>query len=174
MKTSNALRLVLAIPSLSLISGTVFAKPEATAAEAQVFLATYNRTYQILATVASEAAWSAVTDVTDEHTGQRIGAEKAQAAYLGNPWVIEQARALLQHTNELDPLTIRQLQRVLLLAAGSPGTIPEVVNARVTAEGRQSATLDGFEFKWTPPGGTTGKTPHFFGIHASAVSSCAR
>ena len=28
------------------------------------------------------------------------------------------------------------------------------MNARVTAEGRQSATLDGFEFKWTPPGGT--------------------
>ena len=154
MKTSNPLRLVLVILPLFQISGTAFAKPDANAADAKSFLDTYNRTYQSLYTVASDAAWSALTDVTDEHTGQRIGAEKAQAAYLGNPWIIEQARALLQHTNKLDRLTIRQLQRVLLLAAGSPGSIPEVVNARVTAEGRQSATLDGFEFKWTPPGGT--------------------
>ena len=137
-----------------LSSGAAFAKPDAPAAAAKTFLETYNRTFQSLYTVANNAAWVAVTDVTEEHTGQRIGAEKAQAAYLGNPWIIEQARALLQHTNKLDRLTIRQLQRVLLNAAGSPGTIPDVVNARVTAEGRQSATLDGFEFKWTPPGGS--------------------
>lgn len=155
MKTSPRSNLFLAILPLLLASGTTFASPDANAAvDAKTFLETYNRTYQALYTVANNAAWAALTDVTEEHTGQRIGAEKAQAAYLGNPWIIEQARALLQHTNKLDHLTIRQLQRVLLLAAGSPGTIPEVVNARVTAEGRQSATLDGFEFKWTPPGGT--------------------
>ena len=125
-----------------------------TAADAKTFLETYNRTYQSLYTVANNAAWLALTDVSEEHTGQRIGAEKAQAAYLGSPWIIGQTRALLRHTNKLDRLTIRQLQRVLLNAAGSPGTIPDVVNARVTAEGRQSATLDGFEFKWTPPGGS--------------------
>ncbi|HEY9173186.1 MAG TPA: M2 family metallopeptidase, partial [Verrucomicrobiae bacterium] len=34
----------------------------------------------------------------------------------------------------------------------APGTIPDVVSARVAAEARQAATLDGFEFRWTPPG----------------------
>ncbi len=140
---------------LLMTSGTSLAQPDAVvAAEAKSFLETYNRTYQSLCTVANETAWSAVTDVTEEHTGQRIGAEKAQAAYLGSPWIIEQARRLLRYTNTLDRLTIRQLQRVLLLAAGSPGTIPEIVNARVTAEGKQGATLNGFEFKWRPPGAT--------------------
>ena len=80
MKTSIALRLVLAALPLFLVSGTAFAQPDATAAEAQTFLETYNRTYQSLSTVANEAAWSAVTDVTDEHTGQRIGDVSTRAA----------------------------------------------------------------------------------------------
>lgn len=155
MKTLPNAGCFLALLPLLLAPAAAVAEPEAKAvAEAKSFLETYNRTYQSLYTVANETSWAAVTDVTEEHTGQRIGAEKAQAAYLGSPWIIAQARRLLRHTNALDRLTIRQLQRVLLLAAGSPGTIPEVVSERVTAEGRQSATLNGFEFKWTPPGGT--------------------
>ena len=55
------------------------------AAEAKTFLEMYNRTYQRLYTVANEAQWAALTDVTDEHTGQRMGAEKAQAAFVGSP-----------------------------------------------------------------------------------------
>jgi peptidyl-dipeptidase A len=119
------------------------------------FLETYNRLYQGFYAVAQEADWKASTDVTDEHTGQRIGADQAQAVFVGNPWVIEKARALLQQTNSLDEVTIRQLRMIWLHAAGSPGTIPEVVTARVTAEAHQSATLDSFPFKWQRPGSTT-------------------
>lgn len=122
--------------------------------DARQFLETYNLTYQRLYTVASEAQWLALTDVTDEHTGQRIGADQAQSAYYGSPWIIHQVRDLLKQSSKLDPLTVRQLQRVWLLAAGAPGTIPEVVKERVIAEARQGATLDGFQFKWTPPGAT--------------------
>lgn len=122
--------------------------------DARQFLETYNATYQRLYTVVNEAQWLALTDVTDEHTGQRIGVDQAYSAYLGSPRIIEQARALLKQRRKLDALTVRQLERVLLLAAGAPGTIPEVVKDRVTAEARQGATLDGFQFKWTPPGAT--------------------
>jgi peptidyl-dipeptidase A len=125
------------------------------AAEASQFLDLYNRLYQGLYTVAQEAAWKSSTDVTPEHTGQRIGAEQAQAIFVGNPWVIEKTRALLQQTNKLDELTVRQLRMIWLRAANAPGTIPEVVTARVTAEARQSATLDGFAFKWQKPGAST-------------------
>jgi peptidyl-dipeptidase A len=144
--STTAVAIMLASSSISTVAAAD-AK-----ADAKQFLETYNLTYQRLYTVTSEAQWLALTDVNDEHTGQRIGADKAQSAFLGSPWIIEKTRALLQHTNELDQLTVRQLQRVLLLASGSPGTIPDVVDERVSAEARQSATLDGFEFKWTPPG----------------------
>jgi len=120
--------------------------------EARHFLEAYNSTFQVLYTANSEAQWASVTDVTEEHTGQRIGADSAQAAFLGSKWVIEKARALLQHEQELDPRTMRELQMVLLNAAGSPGTIPDVISERVQAEARQAATMDGFEFKWTLPG----------------------
>jgi len=58
------------------------------AADASQFLEAYNRLYQSLYTVAQEAEWQASTDVTDEHTGQRIGADQAQAAFVGSTWVI--------------------------------------------------------------------------------------
>lgn len=120
--------------------------------QARTFLDAYNHIYQQLYTVSQEAQWKALTDVKDEHTGLRIGADQAMAAFVGSPWVIERTCALLQHTNQLDDLAVRQLHAIFLNAAQAPGTIPDVVSARVAAEARQAATLDGFEFKWTPPG----------------------
>lgn len=159
MKTLLKPTLTIAAVALSCLTVDCFAKPAPNAAaDAKTFLETYNRIYQSLYTVANEAQWLALTDVTDEHTGQRIGAEKAQAAFLGSPWVISHTRELLQHTNQLDASAVRQLRFVLLNAAGAPGTIPDVVAERVAAEARQSATLDGFVFKWTPPGATESKT----------------
>jgi len=142
---------LLLLPPLMTVAAT---SSKEVAAEAKTFLEMYNRTYQRLYTVANEAQWAALTDVTDEHTGQRIGAEKARAAFVGSPWIIKRARGLMQHSNQLDRLTARQLRYVLLYASGAPGTIPDVVNERVAAEARQAATLDGFEFKWTSSGST--------------------
>jgi peptidyl-dipeptidase A len=137
----------------ALVAGSALAVADApSAAEAAEFLAMYNRLYQGLYTVAQEAAWAASTDVSPEHTGQRIGAGQAQAVFLGNPWVIDKTRALLQKTNQLDALTVRQLRMIWLHAADAPGTMPAVVAARVVAEARQSAMLDSFEFKWQRPG----------------------
>jgi peptidyl-dipeptidase A len=116
------------------------------------FLEAYNRLYQPLFTASSEASWAASTDVTPENTGRRIGADQAVSAFVGSKFVIEQCRTFLKRTNELDELTIRQLNLIYLRAANAPGTIPDVVAARVTAEARQAATLDGFAFQWTRPG----------------------
>ena len=41
---------------------------------------------------------------------------------------------------------MRQLDKILLAAAGYPGTAPELVAERVQAEAKQSAALDAFEF----------------------------
>ena len=144
-----ALLTALALPNAASAAAPASAPTPLSAAQ---FLDLYNQLYHRLYTVAQEAAWLASTDVTPEHTGQRIGAVQAQAAFVGSPWVIEQTRGFLKQRSQLNPLTVRQLERILLVAAECPGTIPDVVAARVAAEARQSAALDGFQFKISRPG----------------------
>ena len=114
--------------------------------EAKEFLSTYNMLYRQLYTVAQNAEWKSSTDVSDQHTGERIGADQALAVFEGSTWVIEKCRTLLGQKSRLDSLSVRQIEKIFLLAAHYPGTIPDVVTERVTAEANQSATLDGFRF----------------------------
>ena len=114
--------------------------------EVREFLDMYNRLSQPLYAVSSEAEWLASTDVTEEHTGQRIGANETRAAFEGSVYIINKTKEFLKHTFELDDLSVRQLQAILYTASSYPGTIPDVVRARVGAEARQGATLDGFRF----------------------------
>lgn len=114
--------------------------------QAEEFLNIYENILAPLYSITSEAYWKSMTDVTDAHVGERIGAERSMAAFDGNVWVIESAKALLAQKNRLDPVTVRRLEKVLLAAAQYPGTVPDIVDARVAAEARQGAVLDSFEF----------------------------
>lgn len=111
------------------------------------FLDVVNVGYQALYRANSEAQWFAATDVSEEHDRRAEAAGKAVAAFNGNPAFIREARELLQHTNALSELQIRQLQRVLLNAAEGPMTRPELVASRVAAETAQASTLNGFQFR---------------------------
>ena len=113
---------------------------------ANEFLRTYDTLVQKMYAITAEAYWKAATDVTELHVGERIGAEKTMAAFAGNPWVIDTVKALLSDRERLDDVSERQLRGILLSAAEYPGTIPEVVAARVAEEARQGAVLDSFEF----------------------------
>ena len=113
---------------------------------ADEFIAAYDAIVQKLYAVTAEAYWKSATDVTPMHVGERIGAEKAMAAFGGNPWVIDTAKALLAESDRLDDSTRRQLRSILLSASEYPGTIPDVVASRVAAEAEQSAILDSFQF----------------------------
>jgi peptidyl-dipeptidase A len=125
-------------------------RPNATERDARAFLEMMTALVQPVSSVAAEAGWVAVTDVTPEHTGARAGAEKAAAAVTGSPLVITRARAFLAKEKDLDDLTARQLRKLLLAAAENPGTISEVVARRIEAEGRQSSVLDGYTFCLQP------------------------
>lgn len=114
--------------------------------EARAFLDTMSGIMQPLQAVASEAAWLAATDVTADHTAARMAADKAQAAVTGAKLVIERTQGLLGRRSALDPVTGRQLDKLLLAAADSPATVPDVVAKRIEAEARQSAILDGYTF----------------------------
>jgi peptidyl-dipeptidase A len=111
------------------------------------FLQLVNASYQALSYVEQEAQWAASTDVSPAHDAAAETAGKASAAFMGNPALINETKALLLKRHELDDLTIRQLEKVLLLAAEQPMTKPALTQARIEAETKQASTLNGFEFK---------------------------
>ncbi len=117
-------------------------------AQADQFLELVNAGWQALVRVESQAQWEAATDVKPEHDAAAEAAGKARAAFTGNPMIIKEARALLSLKRQLRPVTVRQLERVLLNAAEGPMTNPELVAARIAAETRQASTLNGFVFRW--------------------------
>lgn len=114
--------------------------------DVEEFLRMYNQVDRRLYTVSAEANWKASTDVRPLNTGQRIGADEALAAFRGSPYVIESSRGFLDGNEALDTLAFRELDKILLNAAESPGTIPEVVQRRIETEARLSGVLDGFTF----------------------------
>ena len=131
----------------SLLFGTFSCGSGESAQErANRFLAMYDSIGQKLYSVAGEASWKAYTDVTDQHIGERIAADRAYGAFAGSNYVIEETKELLAREAELDDLTQRQLEKILLAAAQYPGTIPDVVNARIELEAKQSAVLDTFTY----------------------------
>ncbi len=135
------------IASILLIAASVCSQTQTTLKhDAQEFLAAYNALFRQVGTVADNADWTASTDVTPDHTGARIGADEAFAAFQGSTYVIERCKTFLSHKSALDPIMVRELTKILLNASEFPGTIPDVVEARVAAEARQSAVLDGFRF----------------------------
>jgi peptidyl-dipeptidase A len=111
------------------------------------FLLLVNAGYQALYTVNSEAQWDALTDVSAIHDAAADTSSRAYAAFNGNPAVITEAKYLLLHRNQLDDLTVRQLERVLLNAAEGPMTNPKLTADRIAAETAQASTLNSFEFK---------------------------
>ena len=138
-------RIILTLAALLLAGCSGSGPPSDT--DVREFLRMYDEVDQRLSTVAAEANWKASTDVSEEHTGERIGADTALAAFRGSPYVIENSREYLDDLKDsLTDLEFRQLDKILLNAAESPGTIPRVVQQRIEAEARLGAILDGFTF----------------------------
>jgi peptidyl-dipeptidase A len=111
------------------------------------FLNLVNAGYQALYRISNEAQWDASTDVTPAHDAASEAAGKAMAAFTGNPAVINEAKALLEQRKQLKPITIFELERVILNAAEGPMTNPDLVAARIAAETQQASTLNSFVFK---------------------------
>jgi peptidyl-dipeptidase A len=146
MKSSNSFRLAICAGAFLFVA-TAFAGPDLPLQErADRFLSVVNAGYQALSRVGNEAQWDAVTDVTPVHDAATEAAGRAVAAFTGNPALINEAKALLKERAKLKPITVLQLERVLLNAAEGPMTNPELVNARIAAETQQSSTLNSFVF----------------------------
>lgn len=114
---------------------------------ASEFLGLVNATWQAVYRVESQAQWLAATDVSPVHDAAAETAGKSRAAFAGNPKIIEEARELLKDRNLLNPITVLELERVLLNAAEAPMTNPELAAERIAAETRQASILNSFVFK---------------------------
>lgn len=115
-------------------------------ADAQSFLDQYNSLYVALYTLDSGASWDASTDVSDENSGRRTAADQALAAFEGDAVIIARTQALLAQADQLDPLQVTELRRILVNAAANPGNVPALVNARLAAETKAAAIQDGFVY----------------------------
>src|SRR5512142_1089138 len=88
------------------------------------FLALVNSEYQAMITIEGNAQWDALTDVSPVHDAASEVGSKARAAFLGNPALINETKALLLKRAELNDLTVRELEQLLLNAAEGPMTNP--------------------------------------------------
>jgi peptidyl-dipeptidase A len=111
------------------------------------FLKLVNSGYQALNYVDQKATWKAVTDVKPEHNAGREVSGQALAAFCGSPAIITEARELLKHKAELKPLTVRELERALLLAGEGPMTNPKLTTDRIATETALASTLNGYVWK---------------------------
>lgn len=124
------------------------AQPSPLQERADRFLALANAGYQSLIALRDSTDWDLNTDITPAHEAAAETASKAYSAFVGNPALIAEARELLAHRAELDPLTVRQLQRLLLEAAEAPMTAPALAADRIAAEVRQAAVIGEYEFRF--------------------------
>ncbi len=133
-----------ALPLAQSAHGSNFAPDVAAAAKA--FLEEYNAGWLPLETAASEASWTALTDVSDAHTNNQVAKAQPLNEFVGSRKVIEAVRTFLDQKDKLDDLTIRQLEKIRLRAAEAPASVPEIVKARTLAEADQSKVQDGFSY----------------------------
>jgi peptidyl-dipeptidase A len=118
--------------------------------DAQAFLAQYNKTFQKLYYESNVAEWRSNTRIVEGDTMNAYHtrmANEALAAFTGSEKNIETARALLGKKDQLDKLTVKQLEKVLYMAANNPQTVPNLVKERIKAEAVQVEKLYGYDFQ---------------------------
>src|SRR6476646_2649954 len=76
------------------------------------FLKFFDSAYLGIYRVAQEAQWKASTDVSEEHNGERTGANTAMAVFMGDKNVIETCKTLLQKRKELPAVVARELDTI--------------------------------------------------------------
>lgn len=116
----------------------------------QIFLDAYNKEYQQLNIVANEAAWLTQTRIIEGDSTNAVANNKAQevfAEFSGSSFNIENATKYLKSQEKLTPIQVKQLKSILYKAANNPGTLQDVVKARIKAETKQTEDLFGFDFK---------------------------
>ena len=117
--------------------------------EVQEYLDVYNNKYKELYTASSEGQWKVQTHIvagdSTNANNARI-ADEAMAKYTGSKVNIDKATAYLKWDTLLTPLQLKQLRKILFLAAGNPESVEAIVNERIKAETEQTEKMYGYKF----------------------------
>jgi peptidyl-dipeptidase A len=118
--------------------------------DVEAFLDNYNKEYQKYGFEWNEGEWALNTKIVEGDTITSKNAQEAQSRYAkftGSKENIEKATMYLRSKDKLTELQVRQLNRVLYLAASNPETAGEIVKEKIKADTKQTELLYGFDFK---------------------------
>jgi len=118
--------------------------------EVQTYLDDYNKKYQELYSASTDGQWAVNTHIVEGDTmnAYKSGlADQALAKFTGSNVNIEKARAYMKWENELQPLQIKQLKKILYMAAGGPESAEKEVKALIKAGTAQTEKLYGYKFQ---------------------------
>jgi peptidyl-dipeptidase A len=124
--------------------------PEALQEKVQDYIDNYSLTFQQLYYESSKAEWASNTRIIEGDSTNAIRtrqANEALANFTGSIDNIEKIQNLLKSRDKLLPMQVRQLEKMLYMAANNPQTVPELVKERIKAETAQTEKLFGFNFK---------------------------
>jgi peptidyl-dipeptidase A len=118
--------------------------------EVQAYLDSYNKEFQKYSYEWNKGEWLLNTHIVE---GDTLTVKKAQdsqeqyAKFTGSKENIDKATEYLKQKDKLTELQVRQLNRILYLAARNPQTVSELVKEKIAADTKQTELLYGFDFK---------------------------
>ena len=118
-------------------------------AEVQSFLDDYNKKYRELYTASSEGQWILNTHIVEGDTMNAYNsrqADEAMSKFTGSNENIKKANQYLAWEKELTPLQVKQLKKILYLAAGNPESAASEVKELIAAGTAQTEKLYGYKF----------------------------
>jgi peptidyl-dipeptidase A len=117
--------------------------------DVQQYLDYYNNQYRALYTASSEGQWLVNTHIVEGDTMnayQSGKADEALAKFTGSKENINKAREFLKAEKDLSPIQVKQLKKILYLAAGNPESSEATVKALIKAGTAQTEKLYGYKF----------------------------
>src|SRR5687767_1402973 len=109
--------------------------------EVEAYLEAYNTKYKELYTKSSGMQWMVQTHIVEGDTMNAYNsrlADEAMAKFTGSKENIDKATAYLKWKKDLTPVQVKQLEKILFLAAGNPESVSKIVEERIKAETAQT------------------------------------
>ena len=117
--------------------------------EVQSFLDGYNKKYRELNTASSEGQWKLNTHIVEGDTMNAYKsrqADEAMSKFTGSNENIKKANQYLAWEKDLTLLQVKQLKKILYLAAGNPESAASEVKELIAAGTAQTEKLYGYKF----------------------------
>jgi peptidyl-dipeptidase A len=117
--------------------------------EVQTYLDGYNKKYRELYTASSEGQWKVNTHIVEGDTMNAYAsrqADEAMAKFTGSNDNITKVKKYMEWENDLTPLQVKQLKKILYLAAGNPESSSDKVKLLIAAGTAQTEKLYGYKF----------------------------